>query len=59
LQINVRRTDPVSLPVYAIAIRHSFVRLFYQMKCAQNKIAVSLSVDQQRRQKIVLHHPVV
>ena len=56
---TARGTDPVSLPVHAIAIRHSFVRLFDQMNRAQNKIAVSLSVDQQRRQEIVLHHPVV
>ena len=38
---------------HSTEIRLSFVQLFYQVKCAQNKIAVSLSVHQQLRQEIV------
>jgi len=38
--------------VHSKEIRLSFVQLFYQVKCAQNKIAVSLSIDQQFRQEI-------
>jgi len=44
--------------VHSTEIRLSFVQLFYQVKRAQNKIAVSLSVDQQRRQEVVLHRTV-
>jgi hypothetical protein len=56
---TARGTDPVAFPYTQLQSAIVLFACSIKLKCAQNKIAVPLSVDQQRRQEIVLHHPVV